>query len=264
MYDDGILFNVVNYDSFKVFCEALRHYGPGIKPPGFYEVKVLFLKKEVENTRSAMKDHIETWTKHGCFILLDGWKDKREMTLINFLVNCPKGSEKMFELLSKLVEKIGVNNVVQVVTDSASNNVLATSYKKSRNRLAQKRLNDLVFVKYNRALRRRYNLCGNIDPITLCDINKWLTWRIDDQDYRDDEAIFSADDGLTWNDSARAAGVGEPSYRFRSKAYSSSTPRPMLSKSQVQSIKLANEDESEEECAMEKGGTNFKRRIKWR
>ncbi|KAI9177889.1 hypothetical protein LWI28_020343 [Acer negundo] len=229
MYDDGILFNVVNYDSFRVFCEALRHYGPGIKPPGFYEVKVLFLKKEVENTRSAMKDHIETWTKHGCFILLDGWKDKREMTLINFLVNCPKGF-----------------------------------IQKSRNRLAQKRLNDLVFVKYNRALRRRYNLCGNIDPITLCDINKWLTWRIDDQDYRDDEAIFSADDGLTWNDSARAAGVGEPSYRFRSKAYSSSTPRPMLSKSQVQSIKLANEDESEEECAMEKGGTNFKRRIKWR
>ena len=60
--------------------------------------------------------------------------------MINFLVNCPKGSmfiksvnalsyaktdEKMFKLLSKFVEKIGNNNVVQVVTDSASNNVWA-------------------------------------------------------------------------------------------------------------------------------------------
>ncbi|TXG57054.1 hypothetical protein EZV62_018367 [Acer yangbiense] len=117
-----------------------RQKGPGIKPPNFYEVRVPLLKKEMENTRSAMKDHVETWANHGCSILSDGWKDKREMTLINFLINCPKGSmfiksvdalsyaktgEKMFELLSKFMEKIGVNNVVQMVIDSALNNVLA-------------------------------------------------------------------------------------------------------------------------------------------
>ncbi|KAK3205333.1 hypothetical protein Dsin_019379 [Dipteronia sinensis] len=122
--DVVIPFNVVNYDSFKVFCEALGHYGPGIKPPSFHEIRVPLLKKEVENTCSAIKDHGETWAKHGCSILSDGWKDKREMTLINFLVNCPKGSmfiesddassyakisEKMFELLSKFVERIGVH-----------------------------------------------------------------------------------------------------------------------------------------------------------
>ena len=60
--------------------------------------------------------------------------------MINFIVNSPKGSmflksvngfsysktgEKMFQLLSKCVEKIGVRNVVQVVIDSTSNNVLA-------------------------------------------------------------------------------------------------------------------------------------------
>ncbi|KAK2657219.1 hypothetical protein Ddye_010271 [Dipteronia dyeriana] len=33
--------------------------------------------------------------------------------------------EKMFELFSKVVEKVGKSNVIQVVTDGASNNVLA-------------------------------------------------------------------------------------------------------------------------------------------
>ncbi|KAK2641072.1 hypothetical protein Ddye_022835, partial [Dipteronia dyeriana] len=69
MYDVRILFNVVNCDSFKVFCEALGHYGLGIKPPSFYEVKVPLFEKEVENTSSAIKDHMETWVTHGCSIL---------------------------------------------------------------------------------------------------------------------------------------------------------------------------------------------------
>ena len=34
----------------------------------------------------------------------------------------------MFELFSKVVDKVGPSNVVQFVTDSASNNVLAGKY----------------------------------------------------------------------------------------------------------------------------------------
>ncbi|KAK3211608.1 hypothetical protein Dsin_016314 [Dipteronia sinensis] len=133
-------------------------------------------------------------------------------------------------------------------------------HTKRRNRLAQKRLNDLVFVKYNRALKRQYNLNDIIDPITQRDIddsNEWLTRSIDDQDDRDDEAIFSDDDGLTWNDVARAIEVREPSYRVRSKTHSSPTPRPRVSQSQVRSVGLVDEDESEEECEMEEGVEEF-------
>ncbi|KAI9180921.1 hypothetical protein LWI28_009445 [Acer negundo] len=42
--------------------------------------------------------------------------------------------------------------------------------------------------------------------------NEWLIGRIDDHDDREDETVFSDDDGLTWNDVARAAEVGELSY----------------------------------------------------
>ena len=92
MYNAGIPFNAVRYGSFKVFIEAVGQYGPGMKLPSYHEVKVPLLKQKVEATRTMMKDHEEVWAKYGCSILSDGWKDKRERTLINFLVNSPKGS----------------------------------------------------------------------------------------------------------------------------------------------------------------------------
>ena len=136
MYDAGIPFNAVKYDSFKVMIEAIGQYGPGMKAPSYHEVRVPLLKKEVEHTKDVMKDHKIHWASHGCSIMANGWTDKRQRTLINFLVNCPKGSmfiesvdassysktgEKMCELISKFIEHIGPSNVVQVVTDSASN-----------------------------------------------------------------------------------------------------------------------------------------------
>ena len=72
--------------------------------------------------------------------MYDGWTDRRHMSLLNFLVNCPKGSmfiesidasgyskdgEKMYKLLDEFVERIGEKNVVRVVTNSVAANVLA-------------------------------------------------------------------------------------------------------------------------------------------
>ncbi|KAK4841189.1 hypothetical protein QYF36_000367 [Acer negundo] len=70
-------------------------------------------------------------------------------------------------------------------------------------------------------------------PLHAARCNEWLIGRIDDHDDREDETVFSDDDGLTWNDVARAAEVGELSYWVRSKAPSSSTPRPRVSQSQL-------------------------------
>ena len=48
--------------------------------------------------------------------------------------------------------------------------------KKKRNRLAQKRLNDLVFVKYNQKMKTRYDKRDVIDPISLDDIDESNEW----------------------------------------------------------------------------------------
>ena len=68
-----------------------------------------------------------------CTLMSDGWSDKKNRSLTNFLVNSPSGMiflksidtsnmikdvKKLFELLDSLVEEIGEENVVQVVTDS--------------------------------------------------------------------------------------------------------------------------------------------------
>ncbi|RWR93421.1 hypothetical protein CKAN_02267000 [Cinnamomum micranthum f. kanehirae] len=118
---------------------------------------------------------------------------------------------------------------------------------KKRNRLDQKRLNDLVFVKYNRALKRRYDMRDILDPISLKNIdesNEWLLGRIDRELDEDDEFVFD-DDILTWGDIAIASGVGESSQRTRATSTSRarSTPRVTRSSSGLQ---LVDEEESEE------------------
>lgn len=140
MYDAGIPFNAVKYDSCEACIEAIGTFGPGMKPPSYHEVRVKCLNKEMERTTSFLKSHEEDYAKYGCSIMADGWTDKKGRTLINFLVNGPRGSafiesvdafayshtgDKMYELLSNFVRRIGEDNVVQVVTDNASCNVKA-------------------------------------------------------------------------------------------------------------------------------------------
>ena len=58
MYDAGLPFDCVNYtDSFGEFIEAVGQYSPGMKPPTYHEVRVPFLKKEVERTNKIVEEH---------------------------------------------------------------------------------------------------------------------------------------------------------------------------------------------------------------
>ncbi|XP_057976840.1 uncharacterized protein LOC131163990 [Malania oleifera] len=90
-------------------------------------------------------------------------------------------------------------------------------HSKRRNRLSQQRLNDLVFVKYNRTLRHRYDKRDTFDPILLKDIDdsdEWLIGRMDGDSNEDDELVFE-DDNLTWDSVARAAGLNNPPHHTR-------------------------------------------------
>ncbi|KAL6580712.1 hypothetical protein OROMI_006635 [Orobanche minor] len=97
--------------------------------------------------------------------------------------------------------------------------VIEAIHNKKRNRLAQKRLNDLVYVKYNRALKRRYEARDRIDPITLKDIddsNEWLTGVVGEENQEDENDFVFDDDSLTWGAVVRASGAGEEAYSTRS------------------------------------------------
>jgi hypothetical protein len=76
--------------------------------------------------------------KNGCSIMTDAWSDRKRRSIMNLCTNCADGtsfisskemshvshtSEVIFELVDKAIEEIGSENVVQVVTDNASNNM---------------------------------------------------------------------------------------------------------------------------------------------
>ncbi|KAL8547685.1 hypothetical protein ACS0TY_007126 [Phlomoides rotata] len=147
MYDAAIPFNAVNYPSFQVMCDMLSRAGPGFKPPTYHEVRVTCLSKVVTEVEQEIQTCRDEWKKVGCSLMVDGWIDKRQRTLINFLVNSPKGTvflelvdaseyaktgEKMAELIEGVINKIGGENVVQVISDNASNMVLAGTLLEQR------------------------------------------------------------------------------------------------------------------------------------
>ncbi|XP_039123453.1 uncharacterized protein LOC120260074 [Dioscorea cayenensis subsp. rotundata] len=87
-----------------------------------------------------MENYKKEWKKTGCTLMSDGWSDRKNISVTNFLVNSPSGTvflksvdtsdvvkdaQKLFELLDSIVEEIGEENVVHVVTDSASAYVAA-------------------------------------------------------------------------------------------------------------------------------------------
>ncbi|CAN1125330.1 hypothetical protein LINPERHAP1_LOCUS19374 [Linum perenne] len=84
----------------------------------------------------------------GCNIMSDGWTDRKRRSICNFLVNSPKGTvfiesldtshyskntQKAFEMLDEVVEKVGEENVLQIITDNAS------TYKAVGAKLMEKR-----------------------------------------------------------------------------------------------------------------------------
>ena len=87
MYDAAIPFNAVNYASFQPMLEAIGQYGVGYKGPSFHNVRVTNLKKELALTNDSMKDHFTKWKKNGYSIMSDEWTDRKERSLVNFLVN---------------------------------------------------------------------------------------------------------------------------------------------------------------------------------
>ncbi|XP_028103763.1 uncharacterized protein LOC114302882 [Camellia sinensis] len=134
-------------------------------------------------------------------------------------------------------------------------------HSKKRNRLEQQLLNDLVFVKYNRTLRFRYDMRNTLDTISLQNIdasNEWLLGRMDGKSDEDNEPVFHDDNGLTWATVARASGVEESSHASRATS-SRSKAQPMISKSsRLTLLQLIDEEEAGSDDTKEEDVDGYK------
>ncbi|KAL5134283.1 hypothetical protein HKD37_03G007472 [Glycine soja] len=90
---NGITFNVAKSKSFKLMIQAIGTYGPHLKPPSYHELRVPLFKKELEYTKGLLTGHEEKRIKYGCSIMSDGWTDRKNRTLIDFLANCSLGTQ---------------------------------------------------------------------------------------------------------------------------------------------------------------------------
>ena len=139
-YDADIPFNAARSPYYEPMFEAIHAAGKGFKGPTMQELRGVRLQKEISSINEYLQDFKESWARTGCTIMSDGWTDQRNRTIINFLVFCPQGtmflksvdaSDKvkdghlLFQLLDEVIQDVGVANVVQIITDNASNYVLA-------------------------------------------------------------------------------------------------------------------------------------------
>ncbi|XP_073225920.1 uncharacterized protein [Cicer arietinum] len=93
-------------------------------------------------------------------------------------------------------------------------------HSKKTSTLEHQRLQDLVFVKYNQALKHRFDNKDLTDLILLNNIDEcyyWLEKELDENDVFADDLVLGEDDlvlgedDLTWELVGDAAGVNEPS-----------------------------------------------------
>ncbi|XP_019432160.1 PREDICTED: uncharacterized protein LOC109339202 [Lupinus angustifolius] len=136
-YDCCIPFNCTNSFYYQPMIDVIAAIGSGYKGPSYYAIRSNLLhemKKEVELLVANFRNF---WKETGCTIMADGWQDQRNRQLINFLVYSSKGVtfvrsvvdasdvnkdvKTLCNLFIELVEFVGVNNVVHLVTDNAEN-----------------------------------------------------------------------------------------------------------------------------------------------
>ncbi|GKC96414.1 hypothetical protein Tco_1161856, partial [Tanacetum coccineum] len=123
-YTSALSFNCVKNPEFKKMIQMVGDFGRGLDPPSYHEMRVTYLKKEVDYTKGLLEDYKIIQRRY------------LNRSICNFLVNIPKGTiflasidtseisktkDKVFAMLDDFVEKIGEEHVVQVVTDNAAN-----------------------------------------------------------------------------------------------------------------------------------------------
>ncbi|KAI3877771.1 hypothetical protein MKX03_019211 [Papaver bracteatum] len=133
-YANALPFNVVNIKYFKRMLNVVGEFGKGLKPPSMHEIRVTNLKNKVEYVQGTLEAFKQEWKRTGCTLMSDGWTDKKHRSITNFLVNSPSGmfflksidtsdiqhnAENLFAFLDGIIEEVGKENVVQVITDGA-------------------------------------------------------------------------------------------------------------------------------------------------
>ncbi|MCX8840265.1 DUF659 domain-containing protein, partial [Vibrio parahaemolyticus] len=121
--------------------------GKGISAPSPKELMGKYLKEENEELNVYINGLKRQWPMYGVTLMCDGWTSTTRKQLVNFLTYCDgravflkyvdastekKDHKYFYQMMGDMIEEIGPENVVQVVTDNRTN------FKKARQKLMDK------------------------------------------------------------------------------------------------------------------------------
>jgi hypothetical protein len=140
-YECGIPHNAASRPSFHRMMNAIGSHGRDLKCPTPYDLSGPLLENRKKNIDEWLTHHRESWAENGCSVMTDGWTDMRGRGLMNIVVHCSygvcfldsvdasadkKSGKYIFELVDTAIQNVGEENVVQVVTDNARPNEMAS------------------------------------------------------------------------------------------------------------------------------------------
>ncbi|XP_021722603.1 uncharacterized protein LOC110690084 [Chenopodium quinoa] len=136
-YTGGLPFNLARNPYYvSSYTMAANSNLSGYKPPEYNKLRTTLLCKETENVDRLLQPMKATWKTKGVSIVSDGWSDPQRRPLINIMIASETGpmfmkaidcsgeiKDKDFiaTLLSEVIDEIGDQNVVQIITNNASN-----------------------------------------------------------------------------------------------------------------------------------------------
>ncbi|CAI9271764.1 unnamed protein product [Lactuca saligna] len=136
-YTGGLPFNIARNPHYVMaFQFAANNKIDGYVPPGYNKLRTTLLQKEKYNVHKLLEPLRPTWKEKGVTIVSDGWSDPTRKPLINFMATSGNGplfltafncfgevKDRFFivELMKEVINEIGHENVVQIITDNATN-----------------------------------------------------------------------------------------------------------------------------------------------
>uniref|UniRef100_A0A2N9FFY5 BED-type domain-containing protein n=1 Tax=Fagus sylvatica TaxID=28930 RepID=A0A2N9FFY5_FAGSY len=141
-FHNSIPFSAAKSMYYQEMVNAIADCGVGYKAPSYEKLRSTLLEKVKGDIHDCYKIYRDEWKETGCTILCDTWSDGRTKSIVVFSVSCPKGTlflksvdvsgheddgSYLFELLERVLLEVGVENVVQVITNSTASYVYAGS-----------------------------------------------------------------------------------------------------------------------------------------
>ncbi|KAI0514260.1 hypothetical protein KFK09_010295 [Dendrobium nobile] len=135
-FHNSIPFSAAQSIHYQSMIDAVAECGAGYKPPSYDGFRTTLLEKAKIDILENIKKLKDDWKETGCTIFCDRWSDGRSKSLLVFSVASAKGmiylksvdassraddAYHLVDLLDSVIREIGEENVVQIITDNATN-----------------------------------------------------------------------------------------------------------------------------------------------